>query len=226
MSFLTSIELTRLLDTGFDFSIWDYLNTADNENSVAIDSVPSYQQLGLRQGLLSLQIKNEKLKYVPVVGFEGFLGANQYSESFNPFLANSWFGSSYIGLSVKVSLLSSEMPGNKAKQWQTQSKILEFEKEELANKLEKDLWQANEDIKQYKDEMSILEQNIVLMKENVSLLQERFGSGLINANELNLQELELQLENNKLLQVKSNLYNKCMERIYNAGGLNEFVGGL
>lgn len=68
------------------------------------DSIPAFQQLSFQKQLSLLQQQTEKSKCLPVVSLKGFLGANQYSNDFNPVKANSWFGYSYIGLSRKTYL--------------------------------------------------------------------------------------------------------------------------
>ena len=45
------------------------------------------------------------MKYTTTIGFGGFLVASQYADTFNPFLAGSWYGSSYLGLSLRLQIL-------------------------------------------------------------------------------------------------------------------------
>lgn len=225
LSFLTSLPITHLLDNSFDFSPLlsnDYLNTIE---SVHVESVANFQQLNFKESLLQQQIKTERNKYRPAISFIGYLGANQFTEEFNPFMTNSWFGNSYIGLSLKMPLLG-ENTGNKIKQLQSQTKGIEYSREEIKNKLSKDFWQANQDIEKYKEQIILTQNNVVLMTENVTLFQERFLGGQYNANDLNLQELDLLKEKTSLLKQQADLINKEIERLNFSGNLDVFIGGL
>jgi len=72
------------------------------------DSIPFFQQLILHQQLTLLKIQTEKTKYLPTINLNGFLGANQFTSTFNPAQANSWFGHSNISLVVKLPILIGE----------------------------------------------------------------------------------------------------------------------
>ena len=88
MAFLTGITLETLLDGRFDFSPFsgDGLNLVNKDP--LLDSIPSVKSLRLRSELLEQQQNSEKMKNTPTIGFEGFLGANQFTDTFNPFLSD------------------------------------------------------------------------------------------------------------------------------------------
>jgi hypothetical protein len=60
----------------------------------------------------NLQTKSERSKRIPTIGFKGYLGANQFANTFNPITANTWFGLSYVGLDIKAPILFGENPTN------------------------------------------------------------------------------------------------------------------
>ncbi|MEO6916556.1 MAG: TolC family protein, partial [Chitinophagaceae bacterium] len=86
------------------------------DSRLSLDSIPAFQQLSFQKQLTYLQQKTEKAKYLPVVSLKGFLGANQYTNDFNPVKAGSWFGYSYVGLNIKIPFLLGEDKRNKAEQ--------------------------------------------------------------------------------------------------------------
>jgi hypothetical protein len=98
----------------WDFDIDSTFSTsyfaANTAGPIAVDQLPDLQQLALQSQLTDLQSQSEGAKHVPVISFKGFLGANQYTNTFNPVAANSWFGLSYVGLDVKTPLLFGEKP--------------------------------------------------------------------------------------------------------------------
>ena len=71
-------------------------------------AIPELLQLELQAQLAGEQTKSEKAKHLPVLSMKGFLGANQYTNNFNPIEANTWFGLSYVGFDLKFPLLFGE----------------------------------------------------------------------------------------------------------------------
>ncbi len=133
MSFLTGISLETLLDGTFDFSPFsdDVLKIGNTDP--LLDSIPSVKSLRLRAELLEQQQKSERMKHTPTIGFEGFLGANQYTDTFNPFLSDSWYGSSYLGLSLRFQILSGSSTKNRVNQLKLEEKGLKSRLEDETN---------------------------------------------------------------------------------------------
>lgn len=222
LSFLTTLSVGQLLDDPIDFSPLLSSNFSNTNQHVRFDDVASIQQLSFKEALLQQQIQSEKYKYRPSLNFIGYLGANQYAEKFNPVMSNSWFGNSYIGLSLKMPLLGENIR-YKIKQLQTQVQGITYNRSETQHKLMKDYLQAGEDILKYKEQIELTTDNVSLMNENVILFQERFTAGQYNASDLNLQELDLLKEKNSLLKQQADLILKQIEQLNYSGNLNEFV---
>lgn len=225
LSFLTSIPVTSLLDSPIDFTPLLSDNLSAPIEDVHFDKVASVQQLNFKQELLKEQIKSEKHKYRPSLNFIGYMGANQYAEKFDPVMSNSWFGNSYVGLSLKMPL-TGENTRYKVRQLQTQIQGIDHNRLETENKLMKDYLQAGEDIRKYKEQIDLTQNNVTLMDENVVIFQERFKAGQYNANDLNLQELDLLKEKNALLKLQADLVLKKIEKLNFSGNLNEYIRSL
>lgn len=222
LSFLTTLPVRDLLDAPIDFSPLLSGNFSDSNAHVHFDEIASVQQLKFKEALLKQQVNSEKSKYRPSVNFIGYLGANQYSEKFAPAMSNSWFGNSYVGLTLKMPLLG-ENTRYKARQLQTQMHGMSHNRSETENKLMKDYMQATEDIRKYREQVNLTRDNVALMNENTIIFQERFSAGQYNANDLNLQELDLLKEKNSLLKQQADLILKQIEQLNFSGNLNEFV---
>ena len=101
--------------------------------------------------------------------------------------------------------LTGENTRYKVRQLQTQMQGIDHNRLETENKLMKDYLQAGEDIRKYKEQIDLTQNNVSLMNENVAIFQERFKAGQYNANNLNLQELDLLKEKNALLKQQADL---------------------
>jgi outer membrane protein len=226
MSFLTGISLETFLDGKFDFSPFsdDVLNI--NNTDLPLDSIPSLKSLILRAELLEQQQKSERIKQTPTIGFEGFLGANQYTDTFNPFLSGSWYGSSYLGLSLRFQILSGSSTKNRVNQLKLEEKGLKSRLEDETNSVRNKSLLLTEEIKQIEYQAGLFKQNIVLYEENLSLNQDRFDKGLINAYDLLTDEIDFQKEQSKFNEKRAELVYKQIELINNSGALSSFIDNL
>ena len=226
LSFLTGLLLSEFLELEYDFEIFEKPGFFEIPKSLSFDSILFIRQLTIKDDLIKRQIYSEKRKHLPTLGLQGFYGANQYSNKFDPFLRNTWYGSSYIGLQVKMPILFSENTVNRIRQFDMQSKGIKFRIEEEQNRLNKETVQLSEDIKYLNSQISFSKQNIELLVENVKLLQERLAEGQINTYDLNSQELELQKEESILNESKTELLKKKLDKINSSGNLNLFINSI
>ncbi|MDZ4795695.1 MAG: TolC family protein [Bacteroidota bacterium] len=162
------------------------------DTNISVDSIPVFQQLNFQKQLSLLQQQTEKSKYLPVVSLKSFLGANQFTNDFNPVKSNSWFGYSYIGLNVKVPILLADDKKNKIKQLQLQSQQYSLRLDEKSAQFNQEAATAKLELTRIKLQLKTQEENIILYEEILKILQDRFKEGQITSNELNSQEKGLQ----------------------------------
>jgi outer membrane protein len=226
LSFLTGISLATLLEDKYDFSPF-YEGVFKKSNiDTLIDSIPSVQSLRLRAELLEQQQKSEKMKRTPTIGFEGFLGANQYTDNFNPFLSGSWYGSSYMGLSLRFQILSGNSTKNRVTQLKLEEKGMKSRLDDEINSVSNKSHLLNEEIRQIEYQAGLSKQNIALYEENLSLNQDRFDKGQINAYDLLTDEIDFQKEQSKFNEKRAELVFKQIELINNSGALSSFIENL
>ena len=225
MSFLTGISLKTLLDGTFNFSpFMDVLKM--NKTDPLLDSIPSVKSLRLRTELLKQQQKSERVKHTPVIGFEGFLGANQYTDNFSPFLSGSWYGSTYMGLSLRFQILSGSSTKNRVNQLKLEEKGMKSRLEDEMNNVSNKSLLLNEEISQIAYQAGLSKQNIVLYEDNLSLNQDRFDKGQINAYDLLTDEIDYQKEMTLLNEKQTELVFKQIELMNNTGFLSSFIENL
>jgi outer membrane protein TolC len=226
LSFLTGITLETLLDGTYDFSpLTDNVLKFSNTNPL-LDSMPSVKNLRLRAELLDQQQKSEKIKHTPTIGFEGFLGANQYTDKFNPFLSGSWYGSSYMGLSLRFQILSGSSTKNRIKQLRLEENGIKSRLEDEMNNVSNKNLLLIQEIRQIAYQAGLYKQNIALYEENLSLNQDRFDKGQINAYDLLTDEIDYQKELSLLNEKQAELIFKQIELINNTGALSSFKENL
>ncbi len=218
LNYLTNISLEKLLSDSYT-PINDVLN--NTPNNTTFESSIDFQKFLTKEQLLNQQIQTEQTQYRPTLGVQGFIGANQYTQSINPFLANSWFGNSYVGLAVKLPIFAPDKSINLSKQLQKQLTVVENQKEEFKSQKNKDILQNTNTIERLQKEIAFAEKNIALLKENLDIYQARLQTGQLEASELNTQESALQKALVQQLQLKEQLNKTFMDRLYISGNLLE-----
>lgn len=226
MHYLTNINLERILDENFSPISETFYSFGNYQNPIQIDSVVDFKKLLVQEQLINQQIRTERTKYSPSIGFQGFLGANQFSQTFDPFLTNSWFGNSYLGLSIKLPIFSPDKSINGGNQLQEQLFILDSQKEELKAQKRRELLQINVETQRLSDEIKFIKYSLSLLQENIKLYQERLLNGQFAASELNIQEAELQKLSNQVKQLHEQLNTTLIERLYITGELSNRIKSL
>jgi outer membrane protein len=226
LSFLTGISLETLLDGKFDFLPFSDDLLKVSKDYTMPDSIPSVRSLKLKVELLEQQQKSEKMKLTPTIGFEGFIGANQYADTFNPFLSGSWYGSSYLGLNLRFQIISGSSTKNRVDQLKLEAKAMKSRLEDETNSISNKSLLLSEEIRQIEYQAELSKQNVVLYKENLSLNQDRFDKGQINAYDLLTDEIDFQKEQSKFNEKRAELVYKKIELINNSGSLSLFIDNL
>jgi outer membrane protein len=226
MGFLTGISLEILFDVAFDFSPFSDDLLMKSNKDLMLDSIPSLRSLIIRTELLKQQQKSERMKHTPTMGFEGFLGANQYTDTFNPFLSDRWYGSSYLGLSFRFQILSGSSTKNRVSQLKLEENGLKSRLEDETNSVSNKSLLLIEEIRQIEYQNALSKQNIALYEENLSLNQDRFDKGQINAYDLLTDEIDFQKEQTKFNEKRAELVYKQIELINNSGALSPFIENL
>jgi outer membrane protein TolC len=248
LAYLTGLPANDLLTNPYDFtpllSLMDgsafpgqrvpratgINNTLDGllgtDEGIWIDSVAGYQQLRERQMLLAAQSSTEQRRPLPSLGFQVFIGANQFTNNFNPVESGTWFGSSYLGLQVKVPILSSENRGVKVRQFAEQQVALDQQREDFLQEYRKNYKQASVDARRTADQAAMVAENVALMQENVRIYQDRVEAGKENTHDLLLQEIDLQKELMELRNLRAAFTAQKVEQLRASGRLMSFLRGL
>ncbi len=155
-------------------------------------SIPELQQLELNSALTTQQIKTEKARYLPSLGLKGYLGANQYTNNLDPTASNTWFGQSYVGISVKYPLIFGGDRQKKVQQLKLKARQYGQQKDDKAAEYDKDAATAKIRMSRVAAELQTQQENINLRTESLAIYQARVAEGQESATNLNLEEADLQ----------------------------------
>lgn len=193
------------------------------EKSPVPDQLPALQRLSLQSQRSVSQMSVEKAALLPTVSLKGYIGANQFTNAFNPFAPGSWFGMSFIGVSAAMPILSRESIPNRLHQIQLQAEQYALEKEQIEETIAKDVLTIRSRIESLKNRLQTLDENLALTEEALQIYQERFSEGVETASVVNTEEAWYQLLQSEYNTEKNRMWLLWLDYVNAAGFLSEWI---
>lgn len=216
LGFLINIPANEF-DVADADNLFNQTNLALIDESTKVNSLALIQEYDTKIDLVKLQLKNEKVKYLPTLSAKGYAGADQFSNQLNPFQSNSWFGNAFVGLSARLPLLIGENKKNKQGQYQEQILGLNLQKEEAIKNAAFKKQTAKQEIAKLKEEYNFHKSNVLLYKENLAIYQQRLQAGQETVNTISLEEIAYLKETEQLNIVDSKVWQYWLTYLKNAG---------
>ncbi|MEG1617295.1 MAG: TolC family protein [Bacteroidales bacterium] len=193
------------------------------EQEPQTDQIGELLRFGVQERIAHAELKEQKAKSLPTLSLDAFVGGNQYSEKLSPFEKNSWFGSSYIGISFKLPILYKENFNLRNQRYKARASALRLDRSDKRAQFEAEALMAREKWENSRRRITTLTENRELLREALRILNRRFEEKQATAFEVNLEEIELlKLQNNLLEQYREeNL--QILEYLMNSGLLNELA---
>lgn len=170
------------------------------------DSLPELRKQEIEQRLAIEDLRIAKARNIPTLSLEGFIGANQYNDCLSPFERDTWYGSSYVGISVKIPLLYQENFRARNRRIRLDAEIHALQQKETRERYHTDAMVALQRSENLQREIDRIENNRTLEAEVLRVLSKRFSEQRASAFELNLEELEY-------LKMQQSLQEKYTEQI-------------
>lgn len=220
LGFLTNLEpeSINVVDVDRIFSEENLIGLAQSNDAKTLSKI---NELDSRISLVQQQIKGQKAKYLPKLNLNGYLGADQFSNKLKPIQSNTWFGNSFLGLSLRLPVTIGENKTGRMTQFESQISSLNFQKEEEIRVSDKNKQTALREIATLQEEAKSYSVNIDLLKENVALFSERLQAGQETFENVNLEEIAYQKEIQKLASVNSKIWEQWLLFLKNAGMLDQ-----
>ncbi len=169
----------------------------------AEDNRPEIIEEKINLQISELELSRKKADRLPVLNFEGYLGANHYSYNFSPF--TSYYGNSFLGLSLRWPIYS----GDEKKLVIEQSKIqVEQQKNTLRKARQQvyyDLVNAQNNATYQWQLYSVQQEKIQVQEEKMEIIRNRLQEGRATAQELLDGETALAKEQDALFRIQYDL---------------------
>ena len=176
------------------------------DEKVQPDSLYILRKLNLEQRTAREDLKIAKARSLPTLSLEAFLGGNHFNDCFSPFERNTWYGSSYLGISLKLPIVYQENFKARNKRLHLNATIYALQEAEQRRQLNTNALISFENIRKTEKEIERLEENKSLEQQILVVLSRRFEEHQTAAFELNLEELEY-------LKIQTRLQEKYTEQI-------------
>ncbi|MCX6304128.1 MAG: TolC family protein [Bacteroidetes bacterium] len=186
----------------------------------APEAIPELQQLELQAQLTGIQAKLEQAKRLPTLGMKGFLGANQYTDKFDPAAANSWFGLSYVGIDLKFPILFGENVHKNIQVLRLNAIQYKQQKEDKSARYAKDAFTSKLKMDRVLMQLKTQEENLALSMESIEITRARVTEGQESASTLNLDEASLQSLRAEYEMNKRQLWINWLDCLKASGQLN------
>ena len=193
------------------------------DKSPALERLPAWQRISLQYQQLDQQAAIEKAALLPTVSLKGYLGANQFTNTFNPFAPGTWFGLSFVGLTANIPIISRTNLSGRLRQIQLQSDQSALEKAQIQEDLSRDVLTIRLQLEKLHERLKTLEENLVLSEESLRIYQNRFKEGLESASIVNTEETGFQLLKAEYETEKKRMWLNWLEYIKSTGLLWELM---
>lgn len=181
-----------------DVTQFDNLTTAISALVPSNKESLELQQLTLDANYKQQQLQLSRLEWLPKFTLNGYLGAQHFSNEFQLFDRNMWYGNSYVNVTMRMPI--TELYENKLRQTQHRSAYLlaQLKLQERQRDWQTSVTQKATNITVLQNKVASLNKTIQLYQENMSILDAQLLAGTILITEYN-NELDLLLKANQQL---------------------------
>ncbi len=194
-----NFELTdKLTDVTFDAVI--------NEEFSYNERI-EYSQLQTNQALVNLDMKNNRVKYLPNLYANFNYGYNtQTSQSSQWFQTDRWLNYGFVGATLSVPVFDGFLKSNKIQKNKLQAKQIQYSFDQLENSIDLEIKQSKINLNNALDKMAAQQENMELAEEiyNVTKLKYQEGVGS------NLEVVEADAD---YKEAQTNYYNALYEAL-------------
>jgi outer membrane protein TolC len=153
------------------------------------------QRQTVNMKIAEINVQQTKAEQLPVVNFEGYLGATNFTNRFNP--VTNWYGSSFLGVNIRYPIFGS---GEKKAQLEQARFQFENEKETLRKLQQQAYYETINNKTAYAAKMVELQRSkLKVQEEKITIVRNRLEEGRALPQDLLNEET-------KLAEIRKDLY--------------------
>jgi len=212
------LQLTKdLLKFQMGMPVSNEVNLTDDLNAVTLDVLVDqdfsynerieYSQLQTNQALVNLDMKNNKVKYVPTLYANFNYGYNtQTSQSSEWFNTDRWLNYGFVGATLSVPIFDGFLKSNRIQKNKIQAKQIEQSFDQLENSIDLEIKQTKINMNNALDKMTAQKENMELAEEIYNVTKIKYQEGVGS----NLEVVEADAD---YKEAQTNYYNALYEAL-------------
>ncbi|MTI22845.1 TolC family protein [Fulvivirga sp. RKSG066] len=179
-----------------------------------------YSQLQTNQALVNLDMKNNKVKYLPTLYANFNYGYNtQTSQSDQWFQSDRWLNYGFVGATLSVPIFDGFLKSNKIQKNKIEAKQIQESFQELENSIDLQIRQTKINMNNALDEMAAQKENMELAKEIYDVTKIKYQEGVGS----NFEVVEADTE---YKEAQTNYYNALYDALVAKVELEKAYGKL
>ncbi len=186
-------------ENGGSIVVAENLNSILGMRTVALETQIENPVPSPATKLLDLQMQqttqlraNEKAGYKPSIFLNGYLGANHFSDAFDPWNGDKWFPTSYVGLSLNVPLTEGFIRQQRIQRLDANIQADQMDRAASHNQTELEFERAKIALQSAKEALLMQQQMQELAQKRLELAQARLGADRGLATEVIQAENQVQ----------------------------------
>ena len=167
----------------------------------------NYRQVLENKKVADLQRRNIKAGYLPSLSLNANYGMSGYNTNANPFknLNNTWYPSSYVGLSLSIPIFDGFNKKYQVRQQQITISKYDVAAEQTLQQNRKDMADASADLKSNYITLQSQERNLVLAQKVLNDINTQYKSGLVKLTDAINSRQELETAQNNYITALINI---------------------
>ena len=198
LKFQMGMPISENLSITGDLDVFDFTVPEENISGFQYGDRVEVQQVNYQKKLAELDLKNLQVKYLPKVTFNAGIGQSSGANTFSDFTnSDSWFSSSYIGLSLNLPIFEGFRKKHGAQRKRIQISTIDNQYKLLTNNIDSEIVAARLSLENGLEKLEVQRENMNLAREVYDVTREKYREGIgSNLEVLNAENDQKEAETN------------------------------
>ena len=213
------------MDLNEELTLSQSLDDLSPEKTLMVDDFNysdriEFSQLETNESLIELEMKNNRVQYLPKLYAQFNYGANSAAPDFNKLVqSDRWFSFGAIGLTLSIPVFDGFIKKNKIQQNKIQLDQMEAQKSMLSKSIDLEVQQSSVNLNSNIEALEVQRQNMTLAQDIYNITETKYKEG-VGAN------LEVIDADTSLKEAQTNYYSALFDAVIAQIELKKALGTL
>ena len=220
LSYMMGYDTLQLIDPMESLLLASKTDTASWKQlpqlHASIAARPEIEEEKVNSAIRSLDLEQTKASRLPTINLEGFLGANNFTNTFDPL--GNWYGNAFVGLSFRFPIYSGGEKSSQVEKLQIQQEQQKNTVRKLEQEAYYDILNARNALQYQYRQAELQQERIQVQEGRLDIIRNRIVEGRATAQDLLDEET-------KLSEIRNNLYQNLYDYLVALAHYNRAIGG-